>query len=134
MNDEIKVTFPGGKKVYAEYEDFVIKTDQPVYQGGEGTAPAPFDLFLASIATCAGYYVLVFCQSRGLSLENVSIVQKKARNTETKRIEKIYLDINLPSDFPEKYKGAVIKSVNSCAVKIHMQNPPEFVVQAFIKN
>ncbi|MCJ7579069.1 MAG: OsmC family protein [Candidatus Aminicenantes bacterium] len=132
MNDEMKVYFPGGKKVYAEYRDFVIKTDQPVYQGGEGTAPAPFDLFLASIATCAGYYVLAFCQSRGLSFENLSIVMKKEINPEFKRIEKLFIQINLPPDFPEKYKSAVIKSVNSCAVKIHMQDPPEFIVESFI--
>lgn len=132
MNEEIKVSFPGGKKVDAKIGDFVIKTDQPVYQGGEGSAPAPFDLFLASIATCAGYYVLVFCQSRDLSFENVSIVLKKERNPETKRIEKIYINIHLPADFPDKYKTAVIKSVNSCAVKIHMQNSPEFIVEAII--
>jgi ribosomal protein S12 methylthiotransferase accessory factor len=132
MNEEIKVSFPGGKKVDAKIGDFVIKTDQPVYQGGEGSAPSPFDLFLASIATCAGYYVLVFCQSRDLSFENVSIVLKKERNPETKRIEKIYINIHLPADFPDKYKTAVIKSVNSCAVKIHMQNSPEFIVEAII--
>jgi len=132
MNDDMKVYFPGGKKVDAEYRGFVIKTDQPVYQGGEGTAPAPFDLFLASIATCAGYYVLVFCQSRGLSFENISLVLKKERNPETKRIGKIFMDINLPADFPEKYKSAVIKSVNSCSVKIHMQYPPEFIVEAIV--
>jgi len=132
MNENIKVFFPGGKKVDAKFGDFVIKTDQPVYQGGEGTAPSPFDLFLASIATCAGYYVLVFCQSRGLSYENISIDLQKERNPETKRIEKIFIQINLPADFPEKYKSAAIKSVNSCAVKIHMQNPPEFIVEASI--
>ncbi len=132
MSDDMKVSFPGGKKVDVEYGDFVIKTDQPVYQGGEGTAPAPFDLFMASIATCAGYYVLAFCQNRGLPYENISIIQKKERNPETKRIGKIFIDINLPEDFPEKYKTAVIKSVNSCAVKIHMQYPPEFIVEANI--
>lgn len=132
MNENIKVSFPGGKKVDAKLGDFVIKTDQPVHGGGEGTAPSPFDLFLASIATCAGYYVLVFCQSRGLSYKNVSLVLKKEKNPETKRIEKIFININLPDKFPEKYKSAVIKSVNSCAVKIHMQYPPEFIVEAIV--
>jgi len=132
MNDEMKVYFPGGHKVDAEYKGMVIKTDQPIYQGGEGTAPAPFDLFLASIATCSAYYVLAFCQRRGLSFENISVVLKKEKNPETKRIEKLFIDINLPADFPEKYKSAVIKSVNSCSVKIHMHYPPEFVVESFI--
>ncbi len=67
MNKEIRVTFPGGLRVDAEYKGRLIQTDQPVYQGGEGTAPAPFDLFLASIATCSGFYVLAFCQNRGIS-------------------------------------------------------------------
>ena len=132
MNDDMMITFPGGKKVDVEYKGFVIKTDQPVYQGGDGTAPAPFDLFMASIATCAGYYVLAFCQRRDLSHEGLSVVMKKERNPETKRIDKIIIHIHLPADFPEKYKTAVIKSVNSCSVKIHMQRPPEFDVQAFI--
>ncbi len=132
MNENFEVSFPGGKKVDVKLGNFVIKTDQPVHQGGEGTAPAPFELFLASLASCAGYYVLVFCQSRGLSYENVSLVLRKEKNPETKRIEKIFIDINLPSWFPEKYKSAVIKSANSCAVKIHMQYPPEFIVEAFI--
>jgi putative redox protein len=61
---EIKVTFPGGLRVDAEYKGFVIKTDQPVKHGGSGTAPAPFDLFLASIAACAGFYVVAFCRER----------------------------------------------------------------------
>ncbi len=132
MNENIKVSFPGGKKVDAKYGDFVIKTDQPVHGGGEGTAPSPFDLFLASLATCAGYYVLVFCQSRSLSYKNVSLVLKKEKNPETKRIEKIFININLPPKFPEKYKSAVIKSVNSCSVKIHMKYPPEFIVEAIV--
>ncbi len=132
MNENFEVSFPGEKKVDVKLGNFVIKTDQPVHQGGEGTAPSPFDLFLASLAACAGYYVLVFCQSRGLSYENVSLVLRKEKNPETKRIEKIFIDINLPPDFPEKYKSAVIKSANSCAVKIHMQHPPEFIVEAFI--
>jgi putative redox protein len=132
MNDEMKVYCPGGQKVYAEYRDFVIKTDQPVYQGGDGTAPAPFDLFLASIATCAGYYVFAFCQNRGLSYENITIVLKKEKNPETKKIEKFFIHINLPADFPEKYKSAVIKAVNSCSVKKYIQKSPEFIVETFI--
>lgn len=132
MEKEIKVSFPGGMQVDAEYKGFVIKTDQPVYQGGGGSAPAPFDLFLASIATCAGIYVLFFCQKRGISAEKVSIIMKIRRNPETKMIEKIFLAIQLPQEFPEKYKNAVIKAVNSCSVKRHMLDPPDFEVEAKI--
>ena len=129
MNNEIKVTFPGGTKVDALYKGFVIKTDQPVYQGGGGSAPAPFDLFLASIATCSGWYVLSFCQTRNISLEGASLIQETQRNPETKRIEKIIITVQLPEDFPEKYKNAVIKSINQCAVKAHIENPPVFEVK-----
>ena len=132
MENEIKVSFPGGMQVDAEYKGFVIKTDQPVYQGGGGSVPSPFDLFLASVATCSGFYVLLFCQQRGISTENASLIMKIVKNTETKMIEKILLEIQLPQKFPEKYKNAVINAVNSCAVKRHMLDPPDFEVEAKI--
>lgn len=132
MDREMRVTFPGGSRVDAEYKGFLIKTDQPVYQGGEGSAPAPFDLFLASIATCAGIYVLFFCQKRGISVEKTTLVMKTERNPETKMIDKIFIKIQLPPEFPEKYKMAVIKAVDSCAVKAHMLQPPAFEVEAKI--
>ena len=132
MEKEMRVTFSGGLQVDAEYKGFLIRTDQPVYQGGGGSAPAPFDLFLASIATCAGIYVLFFCQKRGISTEKAALVMKIGRNPETKRIEKISLEIQLPAEFPEKYKTAVIKAVNSCSVKEHILNPPVFEVETKI--
>ncbi|MGD2244998.1 MAG: OsmC family protein [Candidatus Aminicenantes bacterium] len=132
MNKEIRVTFPGGLRVDAEYKGRLIQTDQPVYQGGEGTAPAPFDLFLASIATCSGIYVLFFCQKRGIPVENASVVMRTERNSESKMIEKIVIEVNLPPEFPEKYKSAVLKAVDTCSVKAHMMNPPEFELSAKI--
>ena len=132
MSEDIKVYFTGGKKVDAEMGDFIVKTDQPVYAGGENTAPAPFALFLASLATCAGYYVMAFCQSRNITYEGITLAMKTEKNPEIRRIGKIFIDINLPEGFPEKYKKAVIKSVNRCTVKVHMQYPPEFIVEAHI--
>jgi len=132
MAQDMKVTFPGGKRVDALYKGFHIETDQPVYQGGEGSAPAPFDLFMASIATCAGIYVLSFCQNRNIPTEDLALTMRSERNPETKRIERIFIDIHLPAEFPEKYTNAVIKSVNGCAVKIHMQHAPVFEVKAHI--
>ncbi|UCC40393.1 MAG: OsmC family protein [Candidatus Aminicenantes bacterium] len=132
MDKEIKVTFPGGLRVNAEYKGRTIETDQPVYQGGEGSAPAPFDLFLASLATCAGFYAVAFCQKRGISTENASLVMKTERNPENKRIEKISFEIQLPAEFPEKYKSAVIKAVDTCSVKVHIQNPPQFETEVKI--
>jgi putative redox protein len=132
MEREMKVTFPGGMRVDAEYKGRVIQTDQPVYQGGEGTAPAPFDLFLASIATCSGIYVVAFCQKRGIPVENASVVMRTERNPEKKMIEKIVIDLHLPPEFPEKYKSAVIKAVDTCAVTAHIMNPPKFELNAKI--
>ena len=128
MEKEMKVTFPGEKRVTASYKGLVIETDQPVYQGGEGSAPAPFDLFLASIATCSGWYVLSFCQQRKISLDGASVIMKTERDTQKKMIVKITIIVQLPPDFPEKYKNAVIKAINLCAVKKHMENPPVFEV------
>ncbi|UCE21080.1 MAG: OsmC family protein [Candidatus Aminicenantes bacterium] len=132
MDKEIRVSFPGGLRVDAEYKGRVIETDQPVYQGGEGTAPAPFDLFLASIATCSGYYVLAFCQKRSIPVEKASVVMKTERNPESKMIERISIEILLPPEFPEKYKNAVLKAVDTCSVKAHIMNPPEFELSAKI--
>ncbi|MBS3819713.1 OsmC family protein [bacterium] len=133
MKKEIKLNFPGGKRVNAFYKGMTIQTDQPLYAGGEGTAPAPFDLFLASIGTCVAYYVLEFCQRRGIPTHNSEVVMEMEKNKERNMIEKIFFHIKLPSQFPEKYKKAVIKSVNSCAVKDHMINPPTFEFKTHIQ-
>lgn len=124
----MKVTFPGGKRVDAEYKGFVIETDQPVYAGGEGKAPAPFDLFLASIPTCSGLYVLAFCQNRNIPLDGASVVMRMHKSEQTKMIEKIDIELWLPPGFPEKYKKAVIRSVNMCSVKAHIIDAPAFEI------
>ena len=128
----MKVTFTGGMRVDAEYKGRIIQTDQPVYQGGGGEAPAPFDLFLASIATCSGLYVLAFCERRGISVENASVVMRTERNPERKMIEKIIIEVQLPPEFPEKYTKAVLKAVDTCSVKAHIVEPPAFELKAKI--
>ena len=132
--EEIKVTFPGGKRVDAEYKGFQIKTDQPVYAGGEGTAPAPFDLFLGSIAACVGFYVLAFCQNRGYRMDQASVSMRMFKNEEKKMIDKISFEIHLPPEFPDKYTQAIIKSVDKCAVKAHMVDDPVFEYKVNIKS
>jgi putative redox protein len=129
MKSEMIITFAGGKKVNAEYGDFTIQTDQSPYAGGEGSAPEPFTLFLASIGTCAGIFVLSFCQSRGIPTDGIRLVQSHFVRESGRGIGKIEIAIELPSDFPEKYKDAVISAANLCAVKKHIQDPPEFVVK-----
>jgi uncharacterized OsmC-like protein len=131
---DIKIVFPGGKRVDAEYKGFVIKTDQPAYAGGEGTAPAPFDLFLSSIATCVGFYVLAFCENRGYRIDQTSVVMHVSKNREKKMIDKIIFDIHLPPEFPDKYTKALKRSVDKCSVKAHMVDTPAFEYAVHIEN
>jgi putative redox protein len=125
---EIKVTFPGGLRVDAEYKGFVIKTDQPVQHGGSGTAPAPFDLFLASIAACAGFYVVAFCRERDIPADKAGVVVRPEKDPVSKLIGKISIEIQLPGDFPERYKKAIIKAVDTCTVKLNILKAPAFEI------
>ncbi len=128
----MKITFEGAKKIIAEHNGQRIVTDQPVRAGGEGSAPAPFDLFLASIGTCAGIYVKSFCDQRGIPTDGISLEQDMKFDSNTHLITNIDIRIILPASFPEKYKDAVINSANLCAVKRHLHNPPEMTVVAEI--
>ncbi len=127
---KMEIFFEEGRKVNARYNGHLLKTDQPVEAGGNDTAPAPFDLFLASIGTCAGIYVKSFCMQRGIPTDEIRIIQSMEYDFDKRLIGKIKLDIELPPDFPEKYKDAVIKAANLCAVKKHLLDPPEIEVTA----
>lgn len=124
----MKITFPGGVAVNAEFDGFTVKSDQPVRAGGEGTEPSPFDLFLASLGTCAGFFALRFCQQRELSTEGLGLSLDIERNPETKLPAKVRIVINLPGDFPVKYQTAIIRATDQCAVKRSIADPPEFEV------
>ena len=126
----MEIVLDEGKKVNALYNGHVIKTDQPVEAGGNGSAPAPFDLFLASIGTCAGIYVKSFCMQRQIPTDDIRIVQSISYDYDKGLVGKIKLEIMLPPDFPQKYKSAVINAANLCAVKKHLLNPPEIEVEA----
>ena len=129
---QMEITFPGGKRVDASSNGFLIQTDQPVQGGGEGSAPTPFALFLASMGTCAGIYVLGFCQQRGIPTDGVRIRQSLEVNPMTRMVDRVNLDIDLPEGFPEKYAPALIRSAELCAVKKHLEKPPEFNIQTHI--
>lgn len=129
----MEIVFSGNKKVDAHVNGMVIKTDQSIHAGGEATAPEPFTLFLASMGTCAGIYVKSFCDQRGINPEGIKLVQTWNFNPSTRLIDTIKIDIQLPADFPEKYKEAVINTANLCAVKRHLQNPPNIEVTTSIK-
>jgi len=123
---DMKIYFPGGKKVYAETNGFIIQTDQPVKDGGENTAPSPFELFLASLGTCAGFYVLSFCQGRGIDPAAIEIRQSMEHDSQTHLITMVNIEIILPATFPGKYRAAVIQAAQLCTVKKHLENPPRF--------
>jgi putative redox protein len=125
---EIIIDFPGGVKVDAHIGSHTVHTDQPVQGGGEDSAPAPFTVFLSSIGTCAGIYALGFCRQRGLNTDGMKIVQRMYSDPMTHMISKIDLEIVLPKDFPDKYRAAIINSVELCAVKKHLQQPPTFEI------
>lgn len=127
---DISVQFPGGKKVDALVGGQVIHTDQSVAGGGEGSAPEPFTLFLASLATCAGIYVLGFCQARGIPTEGISLVQHNEFDPEHKRLQSVTIDVNLPPTFPERYREAVLRAAEFCKVKRTLSEPPTFEVRA----
>jgi len=123
---DIPVILVNGKKVDVTVGDFTIRTDQPPEDGGEGTAPSPFDFFLASIASCAGYYVYDFCLRRDIPTDGISLVMKTEKNVESKRHEEMHLEIRLPASFPEKYEKAVIRAAALCSVKKHIEKAPAF--------
>jgi len=129
---EMTVTFPGGARVDAQLGSHIIRTDQPVRGGGDDSAPAPFSLFLASIGTCAGIYVLGFCEKRGLPTDGIEIVQRMVPDMRTGMIGRIELDIKVPPSFPEKYHEALIRAASQCAVKKHLENPPAFDVRTVV--
>jgi ribosomal protein S12 methylthiotransferase accessory factor len=124
----MEITFDGGKVVTAHSHGHKIATDQPLDNGGGNTAPAPYDLFLASIGTCAGIYVKSFCDNRNIPTDDIKIIQSHEWNQETGLPTNIKLDIKLPAGFPEKYKASLIHVADLCKVKKTIANPPKFEI------
>ena len=120
---ELIIDFPGGSRVDAHFGQFTVATDQPP----TASAPTPFAVFLSSIGTCAGIYVLGFCQQRGLPTDGIRIVQR-IHSGSAGMVEKIDLEIQVPETFPEKYRDSLIRSAELCAVKKHLEKPPKFEI------
>lgn len=121
---EMMIDFPGGSRVDAHFKGFNVPTDQPP----AASAPTPFDLFLTSIGTCAGIYVLGFCQQRGLPTEGIQIVQRTHTDPASGMVNEIDIEIRVPSTFPAKYYDSLIRSAELCKVKKHLETPPKFNV------
>lgn len=112
-----KITFPGNKKVDVSFDNFKIKTDQAEESGGEGSAPEPFDVFVGAIGACAGIYAKSFCDVRQLNTENMYLSVDVDKQDDQKLISRLDLTLYVDQAFPEKYIKAVIKAMDSCAVK-----------------
>ncbi|HIJ88187.1 MAG TPA: osmotically inducible protein OsmC [Desulfuromonadales bacterium] len=129
----IKITLDGGRKVTAHLNDGrQVTTDQPVAEGGTNAAPTPFDIFLASLATCAGVYVTDFCNHRNIPTDTITLTQSADFTVDDKGkhvLAAVSLTIHLPNDFPEKYREAVVRVAELCAVKRAIVHPPQFSVQ-----
>jgi putative redox protein len=125
---EMVIDFPGGARVDAHFGPFTVTTDQSPQGGGAGSAPTPFELFLSSIGTCAGIYVLGFCRQRNLSTDGLRIIQHIHPNHRTGLVEKIDLEIQVPPSFPEQYHSALIRSAELCKVKKTLEQPPQFEI------
>jgi len=120
---EMIIDFPGGSRVDAHFGAFTVPTDQPP----TASAPSPFEVFLSSIGTCAGIYVLGFCQQRKLPTEGIRIIERIHTGADG-MVEKIDLEIQVPASFPEKYYDSLIRSAELCKVKKHIEKPPKFEI------
>lgn len=125
----MKVSFQGGLVVSATAKGHTVRTDQPVSAGGTDTALSPFDLFLASLATCGGLYALRFCQEREIPTDGLGLTLETIRDPEGKRIATIRMELQTPPGFPEKYRQAIVRAVDHCAVKRHIVEPPSFEIE-----
>jgi len=125
---EMNIDFPGGKRVDAHFDGFTVQTDQPK-PAGDNSAPSPFQLFLASLGTCAGIYVLGFCQQRNLPTDGIRLVQRVTANPANGMATSIEIEIQVPPSFPANYYDALVRSAEQCKVKKTIENPPGFVVR-----
>ena len=125
----MEISFPGGVAVNTEYKGFTTETDQPEVNGGDNSAPSPFDLFLSSLGACAGFFALRFCQQREIDTAGMRLTLDTERNPESKRLDAIKIVIHLPEGFPDKYRKSIIRATDQCAVKKVIDDPPEFSVE-----
>jgi len=130
MEELLQVRFPGRKRVDAQVRDRLIQTDQMPDEGGEGSAPQPFELFLASIATCAGVYAKDFCDAREIPSDGMALSMSGEYDEKKRRFVKFTLRLTLPEQFPEKYRKSIVRVMDLCSVKKLIVNAPEFELTA----
>jgi len=129
MAREMRVSFPGGKRVDVHFGEYTVPTDQSVRHGGDGSAPEPFDYFFVSLLACVGIYALEFCRTREIPTEGLDVILQAERNRERRLYSPIRIIVRAPHGFPQKYRDALLRAVNLCAVKRHIVEQPEFDVR-----
>jgi putative redox protein len=127
---EIVATLPGGKRVDARVGRFVVRTDQPRENGGDDGAPDPFTLFLASLVTCAGFYVAAFCETRQIPIEGIRLVERTESDPKTKRLVRVAIEVELPPGFPDEHREGVVRAAAACKVRKTLAAPPDIEVRA----
>jgi len=128
----MEVTFDGGKVITAHINGHDIRTDQPVAAGGQNSAPTPFELFMASLGTCAGIFVKSFCDQRQLPADGIKIIQHADYDQQTGLPSNISIDIQVPADFPEKYIPSLINVADLCKVKKTIVAQPKMIVTSSV--
>ncbi|MCQ9424514.1 OsmC domain/YcaO domain-containing protein [Pseudomonas sp. LJDD11] len=126
---EIKVNFLDNLRLEAKFDDFTVIADQPIRYKGDGSAPGPFDYFLASSALCAAYFVKLYCQTRDIPTENIRLSQNNIVDPENRYNQIFKIQVELPADISEKDRLGILRSIDRCTVKKVVQAGPEFVIE-----
>ena len=126
---EIKVNFLENLRLAAKYDDFTVETDQPIRYKGDGSAPSPFDYFLASSALCAAYFVRLYCNARDIPTENIRLSQNNIVDPENRYNQIFKIQVELPEDLSEKDRTGILRAAERCSVKRVIQNAPEFQIE-----
>lgn len=126
---EIKVNYLDNLRQEAKFDDFTVIADQPIRYKGDGSAPGPFDYFLASSALCAAYFVKVYCAARDIPTENIRLSQNNIVDPENRYKQIFKIQVELPADISDKDRQGILRSIDRCTVKKVIQNNPEFVIE-----
>ncbi|ARS47932.1 protein involved in RimO-mediated beta-methylthiolation of ribosomal protein S12 YcaO [Ectopseudomonas mendocina] len=126
---EIKVNFLDNLRLEAKFDDFTVVADQPIRYKGDGSAPGPFDYFLASSALCAAYFVKLYCQTRDIPTENIRLSQNNIVDPENRYAQIFKIQVELPADISEKDRQGILRSIDRCTVKKVVQQGPEFIIE-----
>jgi len=126
---EIKVNFLDNLRLEAKFDDFTVVADQPIRYKGDGSAPGPFDYFLASSALCAAYFVKLYCQTRSIPTENIRLSQNNIVDPDNRYNQIFKIQVELPADISDKDRRGILRSIERCTVKKVVQTGPEFVIE-----